>query len=78
MTEKDDAQSVKTTTSTVAPSVAPSKKGFRPNLRARFSRSNKAVPIEPLQDEKPLGTLRIQILGCKELPAADSNGKSDP
>ncbi|EJD44517.1 hypothetical protein AURDEDRAFT_88100 [Auricularia subglabra TFB-10046 SS5] len=32
----------------------------------------------PLQDEKPLAILRVQVLGCKNLAAADRNGKSDP
>jgi len=63
MTEKDDAQSVKTATSTVAPSVTPSKKRFRHSFCARFSRGSRAGEIEPLQDEKPLVTPCIQILG---------------
>ncbi|KAH7100706.1 hypothetical protein BKA62DRAFT_619610, partial [Auriculariales sp. MPI-PUGE-AT-0066] len=34
--------------------------------------------LDALPDEKALGTLRVQVVGCKELLSADSNGKSDP
>ncbi|KAH7100945.1 hypothetical protein BKA62DRAFT_619360 [Auriculariales sp. MPI-PUGE-AT-0066] len=52
----------------------------RPSLSQRFSWSRRPSRnvLEPAEDEKPVAVLRIQIIGCKELRAADINGKSDP
>ena len=34
--------------------------------------------VTQLEGELPAVLLKIQIVGCKDLRAADSNGKSDP
>ncbi|EJD35443.1 hypothetical protein AURDEDRAFT_188738 [Auricularia subglabra TFB-10046 SS5] len=70
------------TTSTMlsSPTGTPTKK-LRRSLKARFTghgRGTGRAQIEPLPDEKPAATLRIQVIGCRNLPAADANGKSDP
>ncbi|KAH7100949.1 C2 domain-containing protein [Auriculariales sp. MPI-PUGE-AT-0066] len=50
----------------------------RPSFRGRFGGSRKPTSVEPQPGEKPIAVLRVQVIGCKELPAADMNGKSDP
>ncbi|KZV90637.1 hypothetical protein EXIGLDRAFT_115009 [Exidia glandulosa HHB12029] len=63
-----------------SPAGTPSKK-LRRSLRARFTGHGRGTgrgQIEPLQDEKPAVILRVQVVGCEDLPAADANGKSDP
>jgi Ca2+-dependent lipid-binding protein len=34
--------------------------------------------VAQIENELPAVLLKIQIVGCKDLRAADSNGKSDP
>lgn len=34
--------------------------------------------VHPLPNEKPIAVLRVRIFACKNLTAADWNGKSDP
>ncbi|QRV90019.1 phosphatidylserine decarboxylase family protein [Ceratobasidium sp. AG-Ba] len=50
-------------------------KVFRLPKGLKSSTKTKAVPIE---GETPAVLLKIQIVGCKDLRAADRNGKSDP
>lgn len=47
-------------------------------LKAKGGRTKTAPKIAPLEGELPAVLLRIQIVGCKNLLAADRNGKSDP
>lgn len=52
---------------------------LRKTLSKRFSshRTDRRK-IEPLPDEQPVLVLRVQVLACKNIAAADWNGKSDP
>lgn len=46
-------------------------------LKARTARS-RGPKVAPLEGELPAVLLKVQIVGCKDLRAADRNGKSDP
>ncbi|KDQ16140.1 hypothetical protein BOTBODRAFT_157427 [Botryobasidium botryosum FD-172 SS1] len=68
-------------------SGSPSRKrltSFRNTLRrvssvgGSSSRGSGRNVVHPLPNEKPVAILRVRILGCKNLTAADWNGKSDP
>ncbi|KAG8695475.1 hypothetical protein FRC08_007749, partial [Ceratobasidium sp. 394] len=41
-------------------------------------KSNPKPKVVPIEGELPAVLLKVQIVGCKDLRAADSNGKSDP
>ncbi|KZV83403.1 hypothetical protein EXIGLDRAFT_701460 [Exidia glandulosa HHB12029] len=61
-------------------SESPKKRfSLRRTLSKRFSsHRGDRRQVTPLPDEKPVLVLRVQVLGCKGLEAADWNGKSDP
>ena len=37
-----------------------------------------ATPVGPQPDERPAFNLKVQVCGCKDLLAMNSDGKSDP
>jgi phosphatidylserine decarboxylase len=48
-------------------------KGLKANKGGRAK-----TKLAPIEGEVPAVLLRIQIVSCKDLRAADRNGKSDP
>ncbi|KAG8776582.1 hypothetical protein FRC12_000836 [Ceratobasidium sp. 428] len=63
--------------------MAPTTTGNKMGITKVFKRSKgiKAgakAKIVPIEGETPAILLKVQIVGCKDLRAADSNGKSDP
>ncbi|KAF9508289.1 hypothetical protein BS47DRAFT_243143 [Hydnum rufescens UP504] len=53
---------------------------FRRTLKSSFSSStsSKSAVSDFSDGEAPLVILKVQVIGCTNLPAADLNGKSDP
>lgn len=64
------------TTSTSAPA---NKMGISKVFKLpRGLKANTKTKVVPIEGETPAVMLKIQIVGCKDLRAADRNGKSDP
>ena len=72
---------------TYSPKVGPnSKMGIGKVLKSagkipkgiKVGRRTRATKVAPIEGELPTVFLKVQIVGCKDLRAADSNGKSDP
>jgi hypothetical protein len=68
-----------------SPANSPGKKTTptpaRNSLRHRFGSFGRGTGkqlLQPLPGEKAATTLRVRVIGCKDIIAADSNGKSDP
>lgn len=58
-------------------SGSPFKRTFKTSFTGSISGKSTASELS-IEGEVPIGLLRVQVVSCRDLPAADLNGKSDP